>query len=235
MKVKIEEIAMCDPYKGFDHTKYALDLQPQWGGTSPIIKELVKTVKPELIIEVGSWKGQSAITMAETMKEIKINGKIICVDTWLGGFKSRLIPEYAEALKCRNGYPQVYYQFLANVIKAGFEKTIIPLALSSDGGAEVLQRKKVQAELIYIDAGHTFEGTMSELRNFYPLLKKGGVIFGHDYNWSSVRQAVITFSAILKAQGLPYKIKAFGDELVYGDNNKFWVIGLEDEDKPCKN
>jgi len=36
-------------------------------------------------------------------------------------------------------------------------------------------------DLVYIDANHTFEGCYQDLVDWYPKVKKGGIISGHDY------------------------------------------------------
>lgn len=36
-------------------------------------------------------------------------------------------------------------------------------------------------DFIYIDADHTYEAVKSDLESWYPKLKKGGIMSGHDY------------------------------------------------------
>ena len=36
-------------------------------------------------------------------------------------------------------------------------------------------------DFIYIDALHTYKSTKEDITNWYPKLKKGGIIAGHDY------------------------------------------------------
>jgi len=36
-------------------------------------------------------------------------------------------------------------------------------------------------DYIYIDARHDFKGVLTDLRQWYPLLKQGGIFAGHDY------------------------------------------------------
>src|SRR6185295_14421751 len=72
-----------DPYAGFDAAALPLDLHG-WGSESPAFRELILRVKPRLIVEVGTWKGASAIHMADIVAETKLDAQILCVDTWLG-------------------------------------------------------------------------------------------------------------------------------------------------------
>ncbi len=71
--------------------------------------------RPVAIIEVGTWKGCSAIGMAKVAKECNVEVKIICVDTWLGSpefYTTTGIKEEAcgLSLKRKNGYvcPLIY-------------------------------------------------------------------------------------------------------------------------------
>ena len=36
-------------------------------------------------------------------------------------------------------------------------------------------------DFVYIDGDHSYEGSKSDLKNYYPKVKRGGVISGHDY------------------------------------------------------
>ena len=81
-----------------------------------------------MIIEVGSWKGGSAINMAGILKKNKINAKILCIDTWLGSLEMwkakghKEVGFWYDSLMHDNGYPGLYYQFLYNVIAKKMQK-----------------------------------------------------------------------------------------------------------------
>ena len=53
-----------------------------------------------------------------------------------------------------------------------------------------------KADLIYIDADHTFNSVHHDITEFWDLLRPGGVIFGDDYNdtWPGVKEAVNLFA-----------------------------------------
>jgi hypothetical protein len=50
-------------------------------------------------------------------------------------------------------------------------------------------------DFIYIDGCHKYENVLEDLTNFYPKIKKGGFISGHDWNyyWDGVIQAVMEY------------------------------------------
>jgi hypothetical protein len=163
-----------------------------WGGKNPIFETLINQVKPSLIVEIGSWKGQSAITMAETCQKLQLDSTIVCIDTWLGSEEHFL--RYPKALLRKHGYPSLYYQFLSNVVNRELHNMIVPLPTTSIIGARILRRFKLYADLIYIDGSHRYADVVADITAFIPLLSKNGILFGHDYRrWTSVCRAVRHF------------------------------------------
>lgn len=167
-----------------------------WNGRMPIFAELIAEVKPKHIIEVGTWKGQSAITMAHAIKELKLDTKITCVDTWLGAleFWGSMKETSERNLLLKNGYPQIYFQFLSNVVHQGMQDIILPFPNTSFIAAKYFKESKITAELIYIDASHEYEDVLSDCREYWGIVSPGGKMFGDDWAWASVRTAVEKFA-----------------------------------------
>lgn len=189
-------------YDGFDHRKYPSDLRG-WGGDSPVFGELVREVRPSLIIEVGSWKGASAVSMAEAVRQAGLDAKILCIDTWLGALEFRMDQndvERFQALESVHGYPSVYYRFLANICHSNNQSRVVPFPLDSSSAALWLLSHGVEADLIYIDGSHEEEAVYRDLADYRQILSPRGVIFGDDWDWASVRAAVSTFARESKLQ-----------------------------------
>ena len=182
-----------DVYDSFVPT-HPLDLQG-WVGNQTIFEKLIDQQKPSVIIEVGTWKGKSAIMMANVAKRLNLNCKIYCVDTWLGAieFWDWLSHTPERNLHLKHGYPQVYYQFLSNVVHTNNQDVIIPVPLPSNLGCKLLKRKNIQSQLIYIDASHETDDVYDDMKHYYELLSPGGIMFGDDYSWESVRNGVNKF------------------------------------------
>jgi hypothetical protein len=186
-----------DIYEGFDHLAYPEDLAG-WGGDSPAFAELIREKRPKFIIEVGSWKGASAVTIADSMKAEGLSGRILCIDTWLGALEfwsDQTDPERFGALECKHGFPSVYYRFLANVCHREHQQRIVPFPMTSTAAALWLMRTDLRADLIYIDASHEEEDVYQDLIDYHGLLTPGGIIFGDDWGWSGVRAAVERFAS----------------------------------------
>ena len=124
------------PYEGFVAQPGAEDRQG-WGSDHRVFKNLIARVKPRLIIEVGSWKGMSALTMAKASQALQLDVEIVCVDTWLGspGLYTRPNDEFYGSLKHVNGYPSLFYTFLSNVVASGLQEMITPLPFAVAAGS----------------------------------------------------------------------------------------------------
>lgn len=172
--------------------KWSVDLQG-WNSTAPIFEKLISELKPKRIIEVGSWKGASALHMASLTKDT--GACIYCVDTWLGGVDHLMSDLPQDHIPKLEGYPQLYYQFLHNVKESGFGDRIFPVPASSSAAAVYLKEKGIRAELIYIDGDHTTPGCLLDILLYQECLSEGGVMFGDDYGFPTVAAAVQQYLA----------------------------------------
>ena len=189
----VEEIYGQSPYANFDEKAWKYDLQG-WGSTEPVFQELIEEIKPKTIIEVGTWKGASAINMASLTKKSGLKSTIFCVDTWLGSEEHWLL--HLDQLQLKDGYPQLFYQFLANVKHTKNEDVIVPVPQPSLVAADFFALKGIRADLVYIDASHKLNHVLSDIHAFWPLVRCGGIIFGDDFNpkrWPEVNRAVLGF------------------------------------------
>jgi hypothetical protein len=171
-------------FKDFWSTLDRSALQPDehsMFGDAEVFDWLIATVRPEEIIEIGSWKGHSANHMADRCREAGLNSRIVCVDTWLGGPEHWLLEGSIETLHRKNGRPMIYDRFLGNTIARGNEGHIFPLSADSYAASEILKHLKFKADLIFVDAGHDPQSVTNDIMRYYPLLSETGVMWGDDY------------------------------------------------------
>jgi acetyltransferase-like isoleucine patch superfamily enzyme len=185
-----------DPYVDLRHV-YPEDMQG-WGSQDPMFREAICRLRPAMIVEVGTWKGASAIHMADVCAEIGLQSEIVCIDTWLGNWQHWSRTEGIGSrtdLQMVNGFPTLYYQFLSNVISKGHQNTITPLPLTGVAAAKLFAAYKLRPNLIYIDGDHEYESVIGDLRGWLALMDPGGVLLGDDYDFPGVKQAVDEMSA----------------------------------------
>jgi GT2 family glycosyltransferase len=135
-------------------------------------------------IEVGVWKGMSASYMAV---EIINSGKKIkfdCVDNW--EFIENLQSDISQESFSEN----IYDTFLKNINPV--QHIITPIKELSWDGAKHYEDNSL--DFVFIDAAHDYESVKKDINAWFPKIKKGGIISGHDYAWSDdVKKAVDEF------------------------------------------
>jgi predicted O-methyltransferase YrrM len=130
-------------------------------------------------VEIGTWKGRSAIYMGVEIVNSNKKIKFDCIDYWLEGTIEDNYLCFLENIKP-----------LTHIINYYKLKSIDASKLYEDQSLD----------FIFIDADHTYEGVMNDLIHWYPKVKFGGVISGHDYfygpegeDWGGVKRAVDEF------------------------------------------
>ena len=184
-----------DVYEGFDPNPYADDVQG-WNSEHPLLQEVIRVKKPSLVIEVGVWKGASAIFMAEQLRTAKLSSTVIGVDTFLGSVSHLTRPESRASLMSRHGWPQLYYQFMANVVRRDLQDYICPFAQTSETAFQYFAQLNLRPEVVHIDAAHDYESVSRDITNFFSLLAPGGALVGDDFSaeWPEVIWAATEFA-----------------------------------------
>ncbi|MCX8042728.1 MAG: glycosyltransferase, partial [Desulfobacterota bacterium] len=137
-----------------------------------------------MIIEIGSFMGLSASIMARALLESgNYNARIYCIDWWTA-FKDRITPEYRPFYSVEN--------FKANLFRTGIDRMVTVIDRKSPECAALFEDNC--ADMVFVDGDHSLQGCLNDLEAWYPKVKPGGVLIGHDYTWTeSVRQAVHAF------------------------------------------
>lgn len=197
-----------DVYENFDYKKYENTLSPGSMPANEILSSFVKSLKPTIIIEIGSWLGWSAWGMAKQMKENGTEGVIVCIDTWMGGLEgwaSAIRDTPDNKIKRVNGYPTFYYNFLANMCYAGVQDTVVPFAYPSTIAlnviGDVFPNNNVVVDMIYLDGSHLAQDVYHDCLNCWPILKKGGILLGDDWQAAGVKYGVEEFC---KTEQIPF-------------------------------
>ena len=163
--------------------------QPQFGENWFTYPNLYSTFVRELqdsstIVEVGCWKGKSISYLAVEVINSSKNISIHAVDTWLGSLDE----------ECHRNDPAVinnvlYVLFLSNI--ESVKQVITPIRMTSVDAAKTYSDESL--DVVFIDAGHSYEAVKEDVLAWYPKVKYGGYIAGHDYSWShlnTVKRAV---------------------------------------------
>lgn len=195
-------------------------------GTEKFYPSIVAEAKDgDVLVEVGSHLGRSALLMAEAIEESCKDLNLICVDTWYDDDKlgKRRLDTFRE-----------------NVDALGYDNIITPIVQASHRAAQLFADDSLF--LVYIDGNHDRPMVNLDCRSWAPKVKVGGFLAGHDYGVDAhpgVKEAVDQFfnSPINTVPGIPYvwcRRRHSRDRLPDGFN-PFWRPKLTAEDQTGTN
>jgi len=118
-------------------------------------------------VELGSFKGEYASHLTKNW-----NGTLYMIDVWRPLDKE----EYDDTSNHQN-HIDAYSQAMDNI--KGYEEKTFMLRMKGEDALDLFQDQSL--DFIYIDANHTYEAVVEDLRKWYPKVRPGGLIMGHDY------------------------------------------------------
>lgn len=144
-------------------------------------------------VEVGCFLGRSTAATAEAIIESGKDIKIIAVDAW----DARIFKNEPVLVKLVGSTGNFKMKFVRNMEKCGAMKVIEMMPFRSDLAADALARRGFGADIVFLDGDHTLEGILTDIKAWWPLLKPGGIMAGHDVRtyeqvWQAVKEAYPT-------------------------------------------
>ena len=146
------------------------DLPQGWFHHGRKILELLETHKPKVCVELGSWRGASAIAMARVVRQWK--GTVTCVDTWTGDAFSGGVTE------SRVRPPNMVGEIVTNIVEADVAASIRLVVAPT---VEAAKWWNEPIDFLYIDADHSYAACLADLEAWVPHVRPGGLIAGDDY------------------------------------------------------
>lgn len=125
-----------------------------------------------VMIEIGSYLGASSCFLAAAALEVE-GARLHCVDTW-------------ENEGMSEGSRDTWRDFQCNTQE--YQRVIEPHRARSMDVARTFGQR---IDLIFIDGDHSYEGCHGDVINWLPLVKPGGCVILHDWQWAEgVRRVV---------------------------------------------
>lgn len=134
-------------------------------------------------VEIGSWQGQSAVTICQRLQDMGKKAKVHCVDTFEG---EKNQPAHIEIVQSLGG--STFGKFCENITAAGVADMISPVTGDSADSAALFEDGSLDG--VFIDAAHDYDSVVRDVAAWFPKVKPGGIIAGHDYPFDDVRRAV---------------------------------------------
>jgi hypothetical protein len=129
---------------------------------------------PGHILELGVWKGRSTVALA------RLGNIVICVDTFNG----------TPGEPCSG--TDTYADFMGEIQKRGLSQRIIIFRASTANALSALRGTPIRLTLV--DADHSAESCLADLRGSWDLLVPGGILYADDVDQKGPRDAVAQFS-----------------------------------------
>ena len=138
-----------------------------------VITELLQnSICPNMqTVEIGSWTGLSAVLIGQIVQ--RMSGTHHCVD-WFRGTEDN--DGYLKETSQKYNIKEV---FLENVSYFEIENTIKLLEMKSEEAVKYFENESLS--FIFIDGDHKHEAVLQDIEMWFPKLKLGGGISGHDY------------------------------------------------------
>lgn len=155
-------------------------------GIYDLYAEMVSRFDNAVFMELGTWVGRSTCCMASEIKKSGKNIKFYAVDFFQDCYLT-----YADRAFCGDGLhgTDVLRKYLINT--EPYRDYIITIIGRTDELSN--EFKDESFDFIFIDADHSYEAVKKDIEMWYPKVKQGGVIAGHDYDrpaWEGVCEAV---------------------------------------------
>lgn len=124
-------------------------------------------IRNGVIVEVGVYMGRSLSRIAPLCRS---NGnRLVAIDNWQGCI---------ELDEVGKGIP-LLERFRQNMEWLGLWETVEPMTGDSADSAANFADESI--DLVFIDATHYYEPVKRDIRAWWPKLKPGGVLLGHDF------------------------------------------------------
>jgi hypothetical protein len=166
-------------------------------------------------VEIGVQKGRYSEFLLDHWR----GARLISVDPWL----EVLEDEYVDRANVPQGQHERYFRKTTGRLARFGTRSEIRRTTSVEAAAEVADRS---LDFVYIDARHDRESVLEDLAAWYPKMRPGGIIAGHDYvdGWFpsghfTVKSAVDDFFGRLglrvhATRGRPASIETFPSWIV---------------------
>jgi len=161
-----------------------------------VLSSIARNPSFEVFAEIGVFMGRSFLTFL--LSNPNLNG--VAVDTFQG-----TTGEHEEILK---NVPSLRKAFEANLER--FYVSCRASIFEGDSREIHTAFSDNSFDFIFIDGNHTYDYVKSDINNWYPKVKPGGILMGHDYNPLTNTQFIELRYAVDECVRFDKKYERFG-------------------------
>lgn len=167
-----------------------------FGEFAVITYALVRSMRPQVVVEVGSAYGKSTCFIAAALQR-NGKGKLYSID-----------PHSATKWNDGNASDDTFKIVQQRLRELRLAKFVEPMRMFS---SQAIQSWDKPIDLVLLDGSHTYEDVKNDALGFLPHVKPGGLVLFHDTMWEHRRdskwyradQGVPRFVQELQDQGYP--------------------------------
>lgn len=137
-----------------------------------------------LVAEVGVWKGRTTAAL--------LNGgaQVWSSDLWAPYLTDDASDEVAQELRRRGG-DAIMREFITT-FQPYLGSRLRLFRADSKTLAEEIRRTSMMFDFVFIDGDHSAAMVQRDIRALWPVLRRGGLMAGHDFHMPEVQQGVLS-------------------------------------------
>jgi len=136
-----------------------------WAGHLPFACDLIAALRPEVIVELGVFYGDSYFGFCQTVAETNLPCTCYGVDTWRGDTPASFYESSVYDAVSRHN--DRYYRAFSYLMRTSFDEAIKQFSDQS-------------ISLLHMDGSHSFESAEHDFEHWLPKVRPGGVVLLHD-------------------------------------------------------
>jgi predicted O-methyltransferase YrrM len=169
-------------------------------------------------VEVGTWLGKSAAYMANVVKQSQKDITFYAVDNFVGSLNkndSDYLNNMKSTIDQHSG--TVAGVFAKNMIECNLREYVIQVVADSTKASKMFEDDSL--DFVFLDAAHEYVPVKQDIAVWWPKIKPGGILAGHDYDY--------IFPGVVKA------VNEFFDKNDY--DARFIQPNVWAQEKKCQN
>jgi len=170
---------------------------PSWNGLIPVAFWIVDALRPEVLVELGTYMGNSYLAFCQAVVRLGLATRCFAIDNWKGdqhaGFYDESVYDELRA------YHDPLYGKFSRLVRSSFDGAV---AQFGDG----------TIDLLHIDGMHSYASVKHDFETWLPKLSMRSVVLFHDIDvrerdfgvwrfWEEIGQTYPSF-AFLHSHGL---------------------------------
>ena len=138
-----------------------------WVGHTPFAYWLIMTIKPKILVELGTHGGGSFFSFCQSVLDNGLNTRTYAVDTWLGEKHAGLYS--GSVFEEVSNFNEKHFANFSTLMKMKFDKALTKF---EDG----------TVDLLHIDGFHSYDAVSHDFNTWNKKLSKDAVVLFHDTN-----------------------------------------------------